>query len=129
MREHNSPMQEPEAVYLESPLWYVVMTLAGQPVNVAQLSKRLERFGTDCVFASALRYRADRVEISYWDEAPVMSDALEAALASVSETKRILKLPGWDVVALEVLDRWSVRDRSSRGRGPELLVPGELRAW
>lgn len=110
-----------------SMLWFVTVVLSGEPVDVDTLRAGLQRYGTDHSFATSLRYSADRVEVSYWDEGAQLADVAESALLTWSEARQALRLPGWQVVGLEVLDQTTVRERGTRGRAPEFLVPGDIR--
>lgn len=114
---------------IEHPLWLVVLTSAGPPVDPLQLRTRLDHYTTDYAFANGVRYRSDRLELTYWDEASHVQDAIESALLMWSGSRQHLMLPQWEVVGVEILERATVRERSAQGRGLELIVPGEIRAW
>lgn len=111
------------------PLWLVVVSLAGAPIDGNDLEERLRHYNAEHAFAAAVRYGPDRVELSYWDEGRSVRDVYEVAMNSWSETSHALALTGWQLVGIEVVDQCTIQDRIRRGRGPELLVPGEIRSF
>ena len=65
----------------------------------------LQRLNEQRPFLSALRFSADRAEISYWDEADTLVDAASLALRLWNEYRESANLPIWEVVGLEVVER------------------------
>lgn len=86
-------------------MWYVTVTLAGDPVGEAAIRAALERLSAERPFLMAGRYAADRAEVRYWEEAECLEDAAALALRLWGEHRTSAGLPRWEVVALEVLER------------------------
>jgi hypothetical protein len=88
-----------------SRFWHVTVTVAGEPWPISTLHAALRRLQQERPFIHSLRYDADRVEISYWEEGEQMLDAASLALRMWNEHRRSAQLPPWRVVGLEVIDR------------------------
>lgn len=105
-------------------LWHVTVTVAGQPVQPAQVQGALTRLAAQHGFLHSLRYAGDRAEITYWDEAPEMLDAAAMAMRVWDEHRASADLPKWQVVGLEVLEQSVHAGRGPGGRrgtgGPRL---------
>ena len=126
----------------EVQLWSVTLTLAGEPLDVAEIRAALERLLLERPFLSTVRYSADRAELRYWDEAESLQDAAAMALRLWGEHRQSARLPDWRLAGLEVVDRGTVEHRStqvaadtaaSRRRAdglPLALAPvGDIAAW
>lgn len=109
------------------PLWFVTVTFAGEPVPDEELRAGLLRLTEERPFLASARYGQGRVEVRYWDEAENIDDAAALALRLWFEHRDSAGLPNWHVVALEVLDRSTVRERGDRGLAGPSLVLGEVR--
>ncbi len=90
-------------------LWHVAVTYAGPAVAADDLAGALRRLADERPFLGSARYAADRVELSYWDEAAELQDAAALALRLFIDHRRSTGLPDWRVVALEVMDRDTLR--------------------
>ena len=109
----------------ELALWHVRVTLAGQRVGTDVLHRALRQMCTDGTFLGSARYAADRVELTYWDEAEDVDDAAALALRVWNDHRRSVGLPAWTVVGLEVLGRDIQR---ARGRdGAASMAVGDVR--
>lgn len=108
------------------PLWHVRVTLGGSSVDPATLHRALVRMCGDGTFLGSARYRADRVELTYWDEAEDVDDAAALALRVWSDHRRAAGLPAWTVVGLEVLGRDLQRARGRDGLSVSMPV-GDVR--
>lgn len=110
-------------------LWFVTVTFAGAPVPDEHLQAALHRLTQEQPFLVSARYRCDRVEIRYWDEAEDLDDAAALALRLWFDHRDSAGLPHWAPVALEVLDQATVRERSStpdQASGTPRLMLGEV---
>lgn len=113
------------------PMWFVTVTFAGAPVPDEHLQAGLHRLTRERPFLVSVRYRCDRVEIRYWDEAEDLDDAAALALRLWFDHRDSAGLPDWAPVALEVLDQATARERSGRSSAtdqasgtPPLLLGG-----
>lgn len=122
--EHDLPRAVPAPV--ELPLWHVRVTLAGEPVDPRLLNGALEQMCSGGAFLGSARYAADRVELTYWDEAENVDDAAALALRVWNDHRQDAGLPSWTVVGLEVLDRDIQRQRG-REVAPGSVAVGDVR--
>jgi hypothetical protein len=106
-------------------LWHVTLTLSGDPEEPAQVLAALERLADERPFLLSGRYAADRVELTYWEEALDCGDAAALALRLWGEHRLSAGLPPWHVVGLEVVDE-SVYQRR-RAVGAAAMSP--VGAW
>jgi hypothetical protein len=89
----------------EARLWHVTVTVSGSPMEPLLVRGALQRLSEQRPFLSGLRFSADRAEITYWDEADSLVDIASLALRLWSEYRDSAKLPHWEVVGLEVVER------------------------
>jgi hypothetical protein len=95
-----------------SRLWHVTVTVAGVVFPLTELHDALQRLQSERPFIHSLRYDADRVELSYWEEGEEMIDAASLALRLWNEHRLSAGLPPWKVVGLEVIDRETYQARN-----------------
>lgn len=86
-------------------MWHVTLTVAGAPVDAAEIKAALERLSEEHPFLLAGRYSSDRAEVRYWEEAGDVSSALRMAVLLWDEHIVSAQLPRWRVVGVEVVDR------------------------
>jgi hypothetical protein len=113
---------DPSDGSVEQRMWYVVLTVAGAPQPPETVRTALERLADDHPFLLASRYAVDRAEVRYWEEARDVHDAAALALRLWGEHRRTARLPAWEVVGIEVVDRDTYRRRSSADRGAATSV-------
>lgn len=94
-------------------LWHVTVTLAGKGMEPLIVRAALQRLIEERPFLSAVRYAADRAEITYWEEAESLVDAGSLALRLWNEHRESAKLPAWEVIGLEVVERDLRQSRES----------------
>jgi hypothetical protein len=94
-----------DAVIEDARLWHVTVTVAGAPMEPLIVRGALHRLSEQRPFLSALRFNSERAEIIYWDEADTLVDAASLALRLWNEHRESARLPSWEVVGLEVLER------------------------
>jgi hypothetical protein len=111
----------------DATLWFVTVTLAGDPMEPALCRAALERLALERPFVVSARYSADRAEVRYWDECEDAAVATTQALRMWSDHEVSAGLPAWRVVGLEVHDRASARDHWERTDRPRVQVLGEVR--
>jgi len=98
-------------------LWHVVLSVAGRATPLAELKRGLEQLAHDHTPFMTARYAADHGEIRYWEQAEDLQDAAAMALRLWGEHKATAKLPPWEVVGLEVVDRRTYHQRIAEGYG------------
>lgn len=96
-------------------LWHVTVTVAGEPIDAAEVRAGLERLVEERPFLLGARYRSDRAEVRYWEQAEQILDAASLALRLWNEHRRSAGLPRWEVIGLEVLDRGTFQMRVAEG--------------
>jgi hypothetical protein len=96
-------------------LWHVAVTVAGSPMEPLIVRGALQRLSEQRPFLSSLRFSAERAEICYWDEGDTLVDVASLALRLWNEYRESARLPFWEVVGLEVVERdvRSTRDQES----------------
>ena len=82
----------------------------------------LARLSQERPFISALRFTSDRAEITYWDEADLIVDAGSLALRLWNEHRDSARLPDWEVIGLEIVERSLHQDRSQFENMADLSV-------
>ncbi|MFF2650635.1 hypothetical protein [Streptomyces sp. NPDC058045] len=100
-------------------LWHVTLSVAGRSSPLDEVRRGLEQLARDHPFLLTSRYAADHAEIRYWEEARDLHDAAAVALRLWGEHRRSARLPPWETVGLEVIDRDTYHQRLS-----EAPVPG-----
>jgi hypothetical protein len=113
LRPQREVSDQPEA----GRLWHVVLSLAGSVTPLTELKAGLEQLAHDHSFFLTARYAADHAEIRYWEEARDLHDAAAIALRLWGEHRTSAKLPPWEIVGLEVIDRATYHQRISEGFG------------
>lgn len=103
-------------------LWQVMVTVAGEPLDVVDVRAALERLAQEQPFLLSGRYAADCAEVRYWEEAESCGDAAALALRLWGEHRVSAGLPAWEVVGLEVLER----ELTERRIGDATLTPATL---
>ena len=98
----------------ERRLWNVTLTVGGAPEDPDAVRAALERLAAEQPFLVSGRYSADCAELRYWEEAETCGDACALALRVWGEHRGSARLPAWQVVGLEVVDR-QVSERRADG--------------
>ncbi|MGW4378560.1 hypothetical protein [Kitasatospora sp. NPDC004531] len=111
--EEQEDVREPE----QGRLWHVVLSVAGAAAPLPELRASLEKLAHDHSFFLTARYAADHAELRYWEEARDLHDAAAIALRLWGEHKASAKLPAWEIVGLEVVDRPTYHKRVAEGFG------------
>ncbi|HEY8454258.1 MAG TPA: hypothetical protein VIL34_01580 [Actinopolymorphaceae bacterium] len=102
----------------EPRMWHVTVTVGGKAHDVDELRAGLERLVSEQPFLLTIRYRQDRVEVRYWEQAATILDAASLALRLWNEHRDSARLPRWEVIGLEVLDRETFAMRAEEGTAP-----------
>ncbi|MFE1955557.1 MULTISPECIES: hypothetical protein [Streptomyces] len=104
-------------------LWHVTLSVSGTEAPIAEVRRALEQLAHDHPFLLTSRYAADHAEIRYWEEARDLHDAAAVALRLWGEHRRTSRLPPWEIVGLEVIDRRTYHQRIAAGYGPLPATP------
>lgn len=104
-------------------MWHVTLSLSGAEAPLRDVRQALERLAHDHPFLLTSRYANDHAEIRYWEEARDLHDAAAVALRLWGEHRSTAKLPPWEIVGLEVIDRETYHQRIAEGYGPPPAAP------
>ncbi|MDI5964787.1 hypothetical protein POF50_027925 [Streptomyces sp. SL13] len=104
-------------------LWHVTLSLSGDEAPLPEVRRALEQLAHDHPFLLTSRYAADHAEIRYWEQARDLHDAAAIALRLWGEHKATARLPPWEIVGLEVIDRATWHQRVAEGYGPPPATP------
>ncbi len=104
-------------------LWHITLSVSGDEAPLKDVRQALEQLAHDHPFLLTSRYANDHAEIRYWEEARDLHDAAAVALRLWGEHRRTAKLPPWEIVGLEVIDRDTYHQRIAAGHGPLPATP------
>nr|WP_324785656.1 hypothetical protein [Streptomyces sp. H51] len=104
-------------------LWHVTLSVSGAQAPLTEVRRGLEQLAHDHPFLLTSRYAGDHAEIRYWEEARDLHDAAAVALRLWGEHRQTAKLPPWEIVGLEVIDRETYHQRVAEGYGPPPASP------
>ncbi|MFI8516990.1 hypothetical protein ACIGEZ_04040 [Streptomyces sp. NPDC085481] len=106
-----------------SKLWHITLSVSGAQAPLKEVRRALEQLAHDHPFLLTSRYATDHAEIRYWEEARDLHDAAAVALRLWGEHRQSAKLPPWEIVGLEVIDRETYHLRIAEGYGPPPAAP------
>ncbi|MEU9115514.1 hypothetical protein AB0D04_27950 [Streptomyces sp. NPDC048483] len=106
-----------------SRLWHITLSVSGAEAPLKEVRRSLEQLAHDHPFLLTSRYANDHAEIRYWEEARDLHDAAAVALRLWGEHRSTAKLPPWEIVGLEVIDRETYHQRIAEGYGPPPAAP------
>ncbi|MEU9748000.1 MULTISPECIES: hypothetical protein [Streptomyces] len=106
-----------------SKLWHITLSVSGSEAPLTEVRRGLEQLAHDHPFLLTSRYANDHAEIRYWEEARDLHDAAAVALRLWGEHRSSAKLPPWEIVGLEVIDRETYHLRIAEGYGPPPAAP------
>lgn len=86
-------------------LWHVTLSVSGQPMEDALVTRALQRLSEQRPIVHGLRCSVDQAEIQFWEEGETLLDAASLALRVWDEHRDTAGLPRWEVVGLEVVER------------------------
>ncbi|MEV6400457.1 hypothetical protein AB0M39_37715 [Streptomyces sp. NPDC051907] len=107
----------------QSKLWHITLSVSGAEAPLKEVRRGLEQLAHDHPFLLTSRYANDHAEIRYWEEARDLHDAAAVALRLWGEHRSSAKLPPWEIVGLEVIDRQTYHQRIAEGYGPPPAAP------
>ncbi|MFJ2261285.1 hypothetical protein ACIOKD_23585 [Streptomyces sp. NPDC087844] len=120
MYEAEEPQPQPQDL---PRLWHVTLSVSGGEAPLKEVRRGLEQLAHDHPFLLTSRYANDHAEIRYWEEARDLHDAAAVALRLWGEHRQTAKLPPWEIVGLEVIDRETYHQRIAEGYGPLPATP------
>lgn len=109
--------------HVASKLWHITLSVSGAEAPLKEVRRGLEQLAHDHPFLLTSRYANDHAEIRYWEEARDLHDAAAVALRLWGEHRSSAKLPPWEIVGLEVIDRQTYHQRIAEGYGPPPAAP------
>lgn len=96
--------------------WHVKLTLTGAPAEPLIVRAAMQRLHAERPFLDSVISNAHSVEIQFWDEGENMLDVASLAMRLWTEHRETARLPSWEVVGLEIVEK-DLRDkRGSLGR-------------
>ncbi|HEY9440697.1 MAG TPA: hypothetical protein VIS29_19065 [Streptomyces sp.] len=106
-----------------SRLWHITLSVSGGEIPLTEVRRGLEQLAHDHPFLLTSRYANDHAEVRYWEEARDLHDAAAVALRLWGEHRSTARLPPWEIVGLEVIDRETYHQRVAEGYGPPPAAP------
>jgi hypothetical protein len=100
----------------------VTITISGDSMEPLMIRAALGRLVEERPFLSSVRYSQDTAEICYWDEGDSLVDVGSLALRLWNEHRESARLPVWEVVGLEIVERPVHRQRRRFDNLTELAV-------
>ncbi|MCK7626907.1 hypothetical protein MUU72_28060 [Streptomyces sp. RS10V-4] len=122
-RDRTAPRAGEDERRETSRLWHVTLSVSGAEAPLKEVRRALEQLAHDHPFLLTSRYANDHAEIRYWEEARDLHDAAAVALRLWGEHRSTAKLPPWEIVGLEVIDRETYHQRVAEGYGPPPASP------
>jgi hypothetical protein len=105
-------------------LWLVTITLGGEPQATEVVRAALERLQQERPFLHSVRFESASAELQYWEEAEHMLDAASLAMRVWNEHRDSCRLPPWELLGLEVVERELSQRRSHANTPAALGLPG-----
>jgi hypothetical protein len=96
--------------------WHVTLTLSGEPVEPMLVRGALKRLDEERPFLDSVKAHGNTAEIQFWDEGESMLDVASLAMRLWNEHRESAKLPAWEVVGLEIVEK-GLRESRSTVRG------------
>jgi hypothetical protein len=90
--------------------WHVTLTLSGDPSEPLIVRSAMQRLTEERQFLDSVNSNGSSVEIQFWDEGKNMLDVASLAMRLWNEHRESAKLPNWEVVGLEIVEK-DLRDR------------------
>ncbi len=96
--------------------WHVTLTLSGDPVEPLLLRAAVQRLVEERPFLDSVNPSGDSVEIQFWDQGENMLDIASLAMRLWNEHRDSARLPDWEVIGLEIVERNLRSRRPSMGQ-------------
>ena len=85
--------------------WHVTLTLAGAAVEPLLLRAALQRLEVQRPFLDSVVPAPTSVELRFWDQGESLLDVGSLAIRLWNEHRDSAKLPDWEVVGLEIVEK------------------------
>lgn len=96
--------------------WHVTLTLSGDPAEPLIIRGAMQRLTEERQFLDSVISTGHSVEIQFWDEGENMLDVASLAMRLWNEHRESAKLPDWEVVGLEIVEKDLRDQRGAMGR-------------
>lgn len=93
--------------------WHVTLTLTGAPVEPLMARAAVQRLAEERPFLDSVSATGETAEVRFWDEGESMLDVASLAMRLWNEHRDSARLPHWEVVGLEIVEK-QVHDRRTR---------------
>jgi len=85
--------------------WHVTLTLSGEPAEPLIVRGALQRLNEERQFLDSVVSTGHSAEIQFWDQGENMLDVASLAMRLWNEHRESAKLPDWEVVGLEIVEK------------------------
>jgi len=96
--------------------WHVTLTLSGEPAEPLIVRGALQRLSEERQFLDSVISSGQSAEIQFWDEGENMLDVASLAMRLWTEHRESAKLPDWEVVGLEIVEKDLRESRGALGQ-------------
>ncbi|KQT89698.1 hypothetical protein ASG49_16945 [Marmoricola sp. Leaf446] len=93
--------------------WHVTLTLGGAAVEPLLARAAVQRLTAERPFLDSVSATGDTAEVRFWDEGESMLDVASLAMRLWNEHRDSARLPDWEVVGLEIVEK-HIHDRRTR---------------
>jgi len=96
--------------------WHVTLTLSGEAAEPLLVRGAMQRLSEERQFLDSVISAGQSVEIQFWDEGESMLDVASLAMRLWNEHRVSARLPNWEVVGLEIMEKDLRESRGAMGR-------------
>ena len=96
--------------------WHVTVTLSGETVEPLIVRGAMQRLNDERPFLDSVISNGKSVEIQFWDQGENMLDVASLAMRLWNEHRESARLPNWEVVGLEIVEKDLREARAALGR-------------
>ena len=96
--------------------WHVTLTLGGASVEPLLARAAVQRLTLERPFLDSVSATGDTAEVRFWDQGESMLDVASLAMRLWNEHRESARLPAWEVVGLEILEK-TLRESRGVNRG------------
>ncbi len=96
--------------------WHVTVTLSGEAVEPLIVRGAIQRLNEERPLLESVISNGKSVEIQFWDQGENMLDVASLAMRLWNEHRESAKLPNWEVVGLEIVEKDLREERATLGR-------------
>ena len=96
--------------------WHVTVTFSGESVEPLIVRGAMQRLNEERPFLDSVIANGRSVEIQFWDQGENMLDVASLAMRLWNEHCESARLPNWEVVGLEIVEKNLRETRAALGR-------------